>query len=122
MVTVVDLRRGSIIQDNDIHMAPLDITDVRNPCFNLDEVIGKKVKRTVRRGQALDRRTIEFPPMIHRGELVTLIARKGALTVTARGVAKHDAKKDAMIKIQNNNSQKEIIGRVSAPGLVMVGL
>ncbi len=117
-----DLKRGSLIDSRDFHLTKVDIIKVRNPCFEPNELIGKKLKRSVRQGQPLDRTKVEFPPLIRRGEIVTIIAKKGALTVTASGTARHDAIKNAKVKVVNNNSQKEIIGTVTANGLVKVEL
>lgn len=121
-VAISDLRRGLIIQEEDINLVRLDLVGLKNPCFDLEELIGKKMKRSVRRGQAIDRGAVEFPPMIRRGELVIITARKGPLTVTAKGIARHDAKQGEIIKVINSNSQKVIICKVSAPGQVKVEL
>lgn len=121
-VAINDLRRGLIIQEEDINLARLDLVGLKNPCFDLEELVGKKMKRSVRRGQPIDRRAVEFPPMIRRGELVTITAHKGPLTVTAKGIARHDAKQGEIIKVINSNSQKVIICKVSAPGHVKVEL
>jgi flagella basal body P-ring formation protein FlgA len=44
------------------------------------------------------------------------------MLITARGTATHDAQKGATVKVVNNNSQKEILCRADAPGLVKVEL
>jgi len=122
VVAADNLRRGATIQDSDITLARLDIIDLRNPCFEPEEIIGMRTKRSVRQGSPLDRQDLELPPVIHRGELVTIFIRKGPLLVTARGTARHDAVQGEMVTVRNNNSRKEILCRADGPGLVQVEL
>jgi flagella basal body P-ring formation protein FlgA len=76
----------------------------------------------VRHGYPFDRLAVELPPIIRRGELVTIFVRKGPLLVTAKGMARHDAIQGAMVKVLNRNSKKEILCRADGPGLVQVEL
>ena len=63
---------------------------------------------------------MEFPPLIKRGDIVSIVVRKGTLTVTAEGIARHDGKEGTWIKVRNTSSKKEILCKVKAPGLVEV--
>jgi flagella basal body P-ring formation protein FlgA len=60
--------------------------------------------------------------MVKRGEMVTITASKGTLTVTARGLAQENGAEDDTIRVKNINSQKEIFCRVTAPSSVEVEL
>jgi flagella basal body P-ring formation protein FlgA len=121
-VAAANLQRGSIIHDSDINLAQLDIIHLRNPCLDPAELIGKRIKRSIRQGYPFDRLAVELPPIIRRGELVTIFVRKGPLLVTAKGIARHDAIQGTMVKVLNNNSKKEILCRADGPGLVQVEL
>jgi flagella basal body P-ring formation protein FlgA len=121
-VAAKDLRRGSIITADDINLLQLDIINLANPSFAPEELIGKELKRSLRQGYPYDQSAMEMPPIIHRGELVTIFVRKGSMLITARGTATHDAQRGATVKVVNNNSQKEILCRADAPGLVKVEL
>lgn len=120
VVAAGDLRRGAILTSHDVNLAKLDLTRLRNPCFNLKDVVGKKLLRSVRLGQPLQHRDVVDPPVVHRGQLVTMVARKGALTITAMGIARQDGAAGAMIHVLNSSSRKEILCKVSAPGKVEV--
>ena len=121
-VAAANLQRGTIIHDSDISLAQLDIIHLRNPCLDPAELIGKRIKRSLRQGYPFDRLAVELPPIIRRGELVTIFVRKGPLLVTAKGIARHDAIQGTMVKVLNNNSKKEILCRADGPGLVQVEL
>ncbi|OGQ93945.1 MAG: flagella basal body P-ring formation protein FlgA [Deltaproteobacteria bacterium RIFOXYD12_FULL_57_12] len=122
IVAANDLARGSRIRPQDINVATLDLVGLRNPCFAPEELIGMEVKRSIRQGKPVNRQWVEEPAAILRGQTVTITARKGGLRVTAKGIARHDAIQGAPITVLNNNSQKEVAGRVSAPGEVTVEL
>lgn len=120
VVAAADLRRGDLIGANDVKLARMNLADLRNPALDPREVIGMQLKRSVRQGKPINIRTIEAPPIIHRGDLVTITVRKGSLTVTAKGIAGHDAKKGSTIKVRNSSSNKEVLCKVVAPGRVQV--
>jgi flagella basal body P-ring formation protein FlgA len=121
-IAAKNLRRGDVIQKEDIRLAQMDIISIPNPCFNPDELIGKKIMHSIRQGSPLDQERFEWPPIIHRGELVTIYIRKGALFITAKGTAKHDAQKGEPVTVVNTTSSKEIICRADSPGLVQAEL
>ena len=120
VVATTELRRGQIIGQGDLQLVEAEMARLREPCQDLDELIGKKVRRTIRAGEPIECYSIEFPPMVQRGELVTIVAAKGSLTISARGLAREDGKKGDVIKVRNTSSQKDVHCRVIAPGVVEV--
>jgi flagella basal body P-ring formation protein FlgA len=122
VVAAADLRRGTILKAEDLNVIERDIIGIHNPCFNPHDLIGKTIKRSLRLGYPIDQADTEWPPIIHRGELVTIFVHKGPLLITAKGTARHDARKGEIVKVLNNSSEKEILCRVNAPGFVQVEL
>jgi len=119
-VAAADLHRGEIITATDIEFNYQDVSRVSSPIFTLDEVIGKRLKRSVRLGQPLARKLVEFPPVIKRGDLVVINAQSKGLLLTAAGKAKEDGRAGETILVVNSNSGKEVLCRVVAPGQVEV--
>jgi flagella basal body P-ring formation protein FlgA len=120
VVAASDLRRGTILKADDLNVVERDIIGIHNPSFNSHDLIGKTIKRSLRLGYPIDQADTEWPPIIHRGELVTIFVHKGPLLITARGTARQDARKGEIVKVLNNSSEKEILCRVNAPGFVQV--
>lgn len=120
VIAAGELRRGMILAQSDLNLAEMDLAGLRNPCADPAELIGKKLKRSVRLGDPIDRQAVEFPAAINRGDLVTLTARKGALVLSATGVAREDGNAGETIVVRNNASQKDIRARVAGPGAVEV--
>ena len=121
-ITSGDLRRGIILNEEHIELAERDLNNLRAPCFDSDELLGKRLKRSLRKGQVFERSAVAFPPMIKRGELVTITAQKGALRVTAKGLAQQNGDEGDMIRVRNISSQKDLICKVSGPVAVTVEL
>ncbi len=120
VVAAVDLPRGAVLSEIDLSLVEQDIARLKNPVFDPDEVIGKKLKRGLRMGRPLDRAAVEFPPMIKRGDLVTIILKSGKLEMTALGEARQNGLEGETIRVKNKNSNRTILGRVVAPGTVVV--
>ena len=114
------LRRGAILDRDDVELRYQDITRLKAPIFSVEDVIGKRLKRSVRLGEPLQRNQIEFPPVIKRGERVVIQARSQGLMLTAAGEAKQDGRTGEAIRVMNSNSRKEVLCQVVAPGLVKV--
>ncbi len=114
------LRRGAILDSGDVELRYQDISRLKAPIFSLEDVIGKRLKRSARLGRPLQRQQVEFPPVIKRGERVVIQAHSRGLMLTAAGEARQDGRNGEAIRVMNSNSRKEILCQVIAPGLVKV--
>ena len=120
VVAAGDLARGVVLSAQDLNVVEMDLVGLKNPCFDPAELIGQKVKRSMRLGTPVDRSMVDFPPMIRRGDRVTITLRKGGLELNATGEARQDGKEGESIRIRNSSSRKEILCRVIAPGTAEV--
>lgn len=119
-VSARTLRRGTILSGTDFELRYQDISQLKEPVFNAEELIGKRLKRTTRLGEPLEKYRVEFPPLVKRGEQVMIRASSAGLTLTAAGEARQDGRAGETIPVRNSSSRKEILCRVVAPGLVSV--
>ncbi|WP_305043428.1 flagellar basal body P-ring formation chaperone FlgA [Geoalkalibacter sp.] len=119
-VAALDLSRGVVLGERDINFVEMDLARVRNPAFYADELVGKVLKRSVKLGDTLDRSFVEEPSLVGRGDVVTIIAQRGALQLSATGVARDAGKLGDTIRIRNSASQQEILCQVVAPATVRV--
>jgi len=116
-----DLPRGSILRATDLQLVRRNIVPMRNPCLDLNQLIGKKTRRSLRRGQPLTRSMVISPPVVKRGEMVTISLQHGGLSISTRGIARHNGEIGDTIPVRNSNSQRDILCKVIAPGQVKVG-
>lgn len=121
-ITSQDLRRGALIREENIELAERDLNFLRAPCFDRSELLGQRLKRSLRKGDVFERSAVAFPPMIKRGEIVTITAQKGALKVTAKGMAQQNGSAGDMIRVRNISSHKDLICKVAGPVAVTVEL
>lgn len=115
-----NVKRGAILHPDMVQMQIKDLSQLRAPCTDLREVLGKKITRSLRSGTVLNNSSIDFPPLIHKGQLVKILINHNGMHLTATGVASMNGKQDQIIRVMNSGSRKTILCKVSAPGLVEV--
>lgn len=116
----VNLRRGTIITPDQIEMVRMDISRLNIPYFSVKQATGLLVKRTIRAGRPLDTVNVTPPPVIKKGEPVKIIADRGALRISTKGIAVMDGRPGDFIRVKNISSNKLIYCKVDAPGIVSV--
>ncbi|WP_161630010.1 flagellar basal body P-ring formation chaperone FlgA [Desulfogranum mediterraneum] len=114
------IQRGAIIQAGQLSLVKKNTLKLSHPLFALDQAVGRQAGRTLSAGRPLRADELLLPPVIREGELVKILAGKGALRITTRGIAKADGKQGQVIRVKNISSNKLIYARVMAPGMVSV--
>jgi len=122
VVATGSLKRGQVLNPQNLTMAVMDLSSIRNPGFAQEDFIGKKLTRSLRAGSPILLSMVESLPIVQRGERVKIIINSGPLHLTATGLANSDGILDQMIRVRNIASNKMIYCRVAAPGLVEVML
>ncbi len=116
----VNLRRGMILTAEQIEMVRRDISRLNAPYFSIAQATGLQVKRTIRAGRPFDTMNVAPPPVIRKGEPVIIVAQRGALNISTKGIAVMDGRPGEFIRVQNISSNKLIYCKVAAPGIVSV--
>jgi flagella basal body P-ring formation protein FlgA len=122
VVAAKPLKKGHVVDAQMLSTAILDISKMTAPGQGPEDIIGKKLKRSLRAGSPVLASMVESLPVVRRGERVKIVISSGHLYLTATGLAHSDGQLDQMIRVQNINSNKIIYCRVTAPGLVEVML
>jgi flagella basal body P-ring formation protein FlgA len=86
-----------------------------------DDVIGKQVLRPLPPRQPIRKVMLDDPPLVHKGDRVTIEVRQGGLLVQTVGLAKAAGKSGETIPVQNQSSGREVIGMIIGSGVVEVG-
>lgn len=121
-VAAVPLKRDQLLKETDILIRQVDIATLSGTSDSLADYAGKRLKRNLKAGEPLNLAEVEAPPIIFRGERVKIIIKKGKMQLTATGMARSNGCLNQLIRVQNTSSNKVIMARVSAPGLVKVML
>lgn len=85
-----------------------------------DAVVGKKATRLLLPNRPIEQTFIAEAPVIHKGDRVIIEARHGGLLVQTVGIAKDSGEPGKMIAVENQQSKREVVGRVLEAGLVRV--
>ncbi len=120
ITAIKDLSRGAVINKKDVRQKKCELAKLRDPCFRIASVIGKRLKRKIDSGEVIEQHDLTLPIMVNRGQLVTMVAKKGPLEIRAKGVACSNGKQGEVIKVRNTNSQREIFCKVTGSGQVLV--
>lgn len=116
----VTLHKGDVISENSIVMQKLDIGGLQKPFTAKEQLLGMQVARTVNAGTPLEETHIAMPTVVKSGEMVKIVARKGAMQLSTSGLAKTDGRLGETIQVKNISSNKLIHCRVDGPGMVSV--
>jgi flagella basal body P-ring formation protein FlgA len=103
-----------LVEERDTSSLPLSY--MRDPA----ELAGFTLARPVAAGTVISASLLAADHVIHRGDVVTLIAQSGAMTVRAQGRALADAAMRERVRVQNLGSGRQIDGVVVGAGLVEV--
>lgn len=117
--TTKRLNRNGIIGSEDIAVKRRDISMldaglIQDP----EQAVGQKLKTSLPAGAILYAQSIDAPPLVNRGELVTIMAKSQAIQITAPGEARNSGAKGEMVRVKNLTSRREIQARVLGPGIV----
>lgn len=115
------LPRNHVLTENDITFRETDIAGLRQGFYlDADSVVGAALVRNLSSNQILTHRNVEVPPMIHRGDQVTILVRGGGMMISMEGTAMADGVHGRQISVRNNSSDRVIRAWVVDRGVVEV--
>lgn len=105
--------RHQPIESEDVTVALQDLAKLPSGIYTeVAQVVGMRVKRTLYANTVLREDLVELPPLVNRGDLVTIIAEAGVLRITARGEVKAKGRKGERISVVNLDSNKRVFAQV----------
>jgi flagella basal body P-ring formation protein FlgA len=87
---------------------------------NIHEALGKRAKRAINVKAVLRADFIELPPLVRRGDVVTVIAESAGLKISAVGKVREKGHRGDRIRVMNLDSGKAIYARVLNSNTVLV--
>jgi flagella basal body P-ring formation protein FlgA len=121
VVTRKPLGRYKPIADDDIEVQTMDLADLpANVLSDPEAAIGKRTKRAIGAQMPLRADSIELPPLVKRGDFVTIIAESKNLKVTTLGQVKRKGCLGERIPVVNLDSKKVLHARVVDANTVKV--
>lgn len=117
--TTKKIDRHTILTEDDVTVLRRDISMLEPNIIKSPEAsIGKRLKTSLRAGAVLKPHLLENPPLVKRGDLVTIMAQSDNLQVTTPGEVRNAGALGKMVRVKNLMSRREIYARVLNPGVV----
>jgi flagella basal body P-ring formation protein FlgA len=113
VVTKRALGRYQPITDEDLGLQSMDLADLASDVIlDPEAVIGKRTVRAIPADTVLRSDLVELPPLVRRGDIVTLLAESESLKVTTLGEVRKTGRLGERIQVINLDSRKVLYGRV----------
>jgi flagella basal body P-ring formation protein FlgA len=114
------LRHGEALTPDAVRFERREVTQMLRRTFSrAEELAGVRMRSMLPAGRVVDRKLTESVPLVRRGEMVTVLAEAGTITVSTQGKALSDGAAGDHIFVENGERQK-IQGQVVRPGVVKV--
>jgi flagella basal body P-ring formation protein FlgA len=116
-----ELPKHHIISAQDLMTLKQDVNRLRGGYTTKGlDLIGQQVKRPIRAGTVIYRNQLQFPVIIEKGDKVTIVTKRGALSVIHQGIALDDAIKGERVRVKNNGSSRTIQGQAVSAGRIKI--
>jgi len=115
------IKRFHIITEDDICLKEMDLAKLpSNVIMNREEVLNKRAKRKISPQHVLRSDLIDMPPILKRGDMVSIIAESNGLKITAMGIVKGKGYRGGRVSVTNLDSGKRVYARVVDSNTVRV--
>jgi flagella basal body P-ring formation protein FlgA len=115
-----EVRQGELLSPEDFSLIEREITrKSSNPVRTAEEAAYKKLKRNVKAGQILTLDHLEIPPLIERGDEITLIVQYKGIRVSCPGKAWEKGRLGDRIMVRNQYG-KNLVGEVKDTHTVLI--
>jgi flagella basal body P-ring formation protein FlgA len=116
-----DLAKGERLLETDVYSARKNIFDLREDVAGTQQEIDKKILKTnLKKDDYIKSSCLQEIPLIHKGERITLVARRNTLLIVTSAISKEDGYADQMIRVENIGSGKIVRGLVKERSTVEV--
>jgi flagella basal body P-ring formation protein FlgA len=115
------LPRHAIVTNEDVHLEKRNTSRLpSNIARSVDGVTGKRLKHALKAGAVLMANAVAEPPLIKKGDRVTIVAQSSSVRITALGVAKSQGLAGEEIRVRNLMNNREITAFVVSSSTVRV--
>ena len=114
-------QKGDIISDSDIDWVNIRLDRLsRDSVTEVEDLLGKAVKRRLSAGQPLRANDVEAPVVVKKGSYVAITYATKALNLTVEGRALKSGGVGETIQVINTRSNQTVYARIEGPARVSV--
>jgi len=115
------IRRGEVLTKDMVRLQRGELTSMHNDSVtDLADALGREARVDISAFAVVSRQALAAARVVRRGALVTLLAQRGRLRVSAHGIAEQDGAAGQLIRVRNRDSRKLVYGRVVDAQTVIV--
>lgn len=107
------LRAGEIVGEGDVAVIGRDLATLpAGVLTRAEDAVGKRARTGVDANRILTAQLLETPPLVKRGDVVTLLAESARVRVSAQGMVQQTGARGERVRVTNLTSKREVYGRV----------
>jgi flagella basal body P-ring formation protein FlgA len=113
--------RGALVRAEDLRIEERRLDEMPSTVVSeIDEVIGKEARVALAAGKPISVQAISSAALVKRGDVVRLTIEKGGMLLSVAGEALETAGVGERVRVINDSSKRELVGRVVDHGTVHV--
>lgn len=123
VVASYPLPRHGLVKATDVRLERRDVGMLTHePLTDLALAVGRRTTRMLAMGAVVASDAVELPPLIQKGDAVTVMVESPGLLVTAKGIAQEGGTVGQLVRVKNTASGREMLGKVESGKTIRVGL
>jgi len=108
------LARGAVIREDDVELQHLAAADKMTGALHaIEEAVGHELVRPVPTGSPVAAECLRAPLAVHRGEVVTVFARSGAIRIRTNARARDEGSVGELVSVESLLNRSTYYARVS---------
>ena len=120
VVLAKSLQKGEIITIDDVKLVQRDANPGVGYFRTIDEVIGRKTKKTLTINQIIRTRHLELDYAIHKDQSVIIVSQIGPVTVFGAGTAVNNAQLGDLVRVKNDSSGLVVEGNAISEKKILI--
>jgi flagella basal body P-ring formation protein FlgA len=113
--------RGAVLRAEDLRVEERRLDELPSTVLNdPEEAIGKEARVALAAGKPLGVQSLSTAALVKRGDLVRLLIEKNGLRLSVTGEALDTGGSGERVRVVNESSKRELVGRVVDHGTVFV--
>lgn len=121
LVPTKDITKDEIIKKENLTQIIIRSNRLRDDVIKEENnLLGKQAIRTIKEGKPITSRDIRDEIVIKKGQMIMVVYKNKGLQITSKMEAIEDGAKGQRIRLINNKSNKEVVGRVVDKNMVEV--
>lgn len=102
------VRRGQVIRAQDVRLEPADEPSSQHFAA-IEDVLGQKATRDLNAGDLLDSRHLELPPLITRGQSISVRAGSGTVTIRIAATAQESGAFGQAVRVKTADGRTHMV-------------